>query len=63
MLKTEIAYVDNRRDPDRPWVLRWQTEKMAAPAFWYFVSREKARQEARNLYTQRREPFPADWDA
>ena len=37
-----IRAVENLREPERPWVLIWQTKIMPAPSFWYFETREAA---------------------
>jgi hypothetical protein len=54
MLSTEIREVPNLRDTAKPWRLAWQTASMAAPAFWYFHTREQAEDEEQNLRKQNR---------
>lgn len=59
ILTAQIRKVDNRRDPERPYSLAWQTPLMPAPAFSYFATEAAARVEAAALIMQEKpEPAP-----
>lgn len=58
MIETEIAKVDNIKEPDKPWVLRWKSAAMTAPAFWYFATEEEAKKvEAEMKYTSKENDY------
>ena len=46
---TAYTHVRKTGPPDRPWVLIWQTERMPAPAFWYYATQDEANKEAEKL--------------
>ena len=48
-LTTVYTHVRKTGPYNLPWVLIWQTERMPAPAFWYYATKDEADKEAEKL--------------